>query len=209
MGWTTPSPLARTGIGWVDAVEGADFGPEQAGLSAYRIGTRDGKGRGQMPVGTRTQPSSLGVILAISGHSDADEIPAPRLDRETGRSPVSRLDPAVATGPATCGPCRVCRRCRCQKGLKRDQLFSADGDHPPGQTAARLHWRLASSTTCLFPVRVLGRPGDCGRRPHLHLHLRLLRSDLVGGRHGTDPGRSSGAGNLVRAGEVEKTAASW
>jgi len=57
----------RTGIGWFNAVEGAGFSDSnERGCPPRRIGTRYGKGRGQMPVGTRTQPSFLGAILATS-----------------------------------------------------------------------------------------------------------------------------------------------
>lgn len=52
-------------------------GPNGRGYLPYRVRARDGKGRRQMPVGTRTQPDLAGVILAISDYSGADEIPAP------------------------------------------------------------------------------------------------------------------------------------
>ena len=107
-----------------------------------------------MPVGTSTQPQLDGVRhWLINGYSDADEIPAPRLDRETGRSPVSRCDPAVATGPATCGPCRVCRQ-------RRVGTFSMK---TRGRRMARLVGRFGASAQFLakqFPFPLPSRASD-------------------------------------------------
>lgn len=71
-----PNPVALASAGQTRSTE-QDFGPEKAGLPPHRIGTRDGKGRGQMPVGTSAQPRFEGVChWLINGYSDGDEIPA-------------------------------------------------------------------------------------------------------------------------------------